>query len=96
MKYRDLREFILGLERLGELKRVAKPVSTRLEMTALSDRVLKAMNRSHTAESYLRVLERVRAARPVIMASRLRGTSTAMATCTTTKRTSSAIATKCT
>ncbi len=42
MKYRDLREFIHGLERLGELKRVAKPVSTRLEMTALSDRVLKA------------------------------------------------------
>ncbi|MBB4857457.1 tRNA-2-methylthio-N6-dimethylallyladenosine synthase [Novosphingobium chloroacetimidivorans] len=29
-----------------------------------SDRVLKAMNRSHTAESYLRILEQVRAARP--------------------------------
>ncbi len=42
MKYRDLREFLHGLERLGELKRVAKPVSARLEMTALSDRVLKA------------------------------------------------------
>ncbi|KPL68103.1 (dimethylallyl)adenosine tRNA methylthiotransferase [Erythrobacter sp. SG61-1L] len=34
-----------------------------------SDRVLKAMNRSHTAESYLRVLERVRAARPDIALS---------------------------
>jgi 4-hydroxy-3-polyprenylbenzoate decarboxylase len=42
MKYRDLREFMQGLERLGELKRVAKPVSARLEMTALSDRVLRA------------------------------------------------------
>ncbi len=42
MKYRDLREFLHGLERLGELKRVAEPVSTRLEITALSDRVLKA------------------------------------------------------
>jgi 4-hydroxy-3-polyprenylbenzoate decarboxylase len=42
MKYRDLREFMSGLERLGELKRVAEPVSTRLEMTALSDRVLRA------------------------------------------------------
>ena len=42
MKYRDLREFIDGLERLGELERVAKPVSARLEMTALSDRVLRA------------------------------------------------------
>ncbi len=29
-----------------------------------SDRVLKAMNRSHTAESYLRLLEQFRAARP--------------------------------
>jgi tRNA-2-methylthio-N6-dimethylallyladenosine synthase len=29
-----------------------------------NDRVLKAMNRSHTAESYLRLLERFRAARP--------------------------------
>src|SRR6185295_15955291 len=42
MKYRDLREFLAGLERVGELKRVAKPVSARLEMTALSDRVLRA------------------------------------------------------
>jgi len=42
MKYRDLRDFIDGLERLGELKRVAEPVSARLEMTALSDRVLRA------------------------------------------------------
>jgi 4-hydroxy-3-polyprenylbenzoate decarboxylase len=42
MKYRDLREFMAGLERAGELKRVANPVSARLEMTALSDRVLRA------------------------------------------------------
>jgi len=42
MKYRDLRDFIAGLERLGELKRVAKPVSARLEMTAISDSVLRA------------------------------------------------------
>ncbi len=34
-----------------------------------NDRVLKAMNRSHTAESYLRVLEKVRAARPDIALS---------------------------
>jgi len=34
-----------------------------------SDRVLKAMNRSHTAESYLAVLERVRAALPDIALS---------------------------
>ncbi|MBC7955068.1 MAG: UbiD family decarboxylase, partial [Cytophagales bacterium] len=42
MKYRDLRDFMAGLERLGELQRVAEPVSARLEMTALSDRVLRA------------------------------------------------------
>src|SRR5690606_35895453 len=29
-----------------------------------SDRVLKAMNRKHTAEGYLRLIERIRAARP--------------------------------
>ncbi len=35
-----------------------------LPVQAGSDRVLKAMNRSHTVESYLRLLERFRAARP--------------------------------
>ena len=34
-----------------------------------SDRVLKAMNRSHTSESYLRILDRVRGARPDIAIS---------------------------
>ena len=41
MSYRDLRDFIAELERSGELLRVAQPVSARLEMTALSDRVLR-------------------------------------------------------
>lgn len=41
MKYRDLRDFVSSLERLGELKRVAAPVSVRLEMTALCDAVLR-------------------------------------------------------
>src|SRR6056297_2863482 len=34
-----------------------------------SDRILKRMNRSHTAESYLRLIERIRAARPDILIS---------------------------
>jgi tRNA-2-methylthio-N6-dimethylallyladenosine synthase len=34
-----------------------------------SDKILKAMNRAHTAESYLRVIEKVRAARPDIAIS---------------------------
>src|SRR5690349_18225651 len=42
MKYRDLRDFVRQLEAVGELKRVAEPVSPRLEMTALADRVLRA------------------------------------------------------
>ena len=42
MKYRDLRGFLDGLEPLGELRRVAEPVSPILEMTALADRVLRA------------------------------------------------------
>lgn len=34
-----------------------------------SDRILKRMNRSHTAESYLRVIDKIRAARPDIVLS---------------------------
>ncbi|MER1967737.1 UbiD family decarboxylase [Castellaniella sp. GW247-6E4] len=42
MKYRDLRDFIALLERHGQLKRITHPVSTRLEITEISDRVLRA------------------------------------------------------
>jgi 4-hydroxy-3-polyprenylbenzoate decarboxylase len=42
LKYRDLRDFIAQLERAGELKRLKHPVSTNLEMTEISDRVLRA------------------------------------------------------
>jgi 4-hydroxy-3-polyprenylbenzoate decarboxylase len=42
MKYRDLRDFLHGLEGMGELRRISQPVSPRLEVTALSDRVLRA------------------------------------------------------
>ena len=41
MAYRDLRDFIAQLEAMGELRRVTAPVSPRLEMTALCERVLK-------------------------------------------------------
>jgi tRNA-2-methylthio-N6-dimethylallyladenosine synthase len=34
-----------------------------------SDRILKAMNRKHTAEQYVRLIERIRAARPDILLS---------------------------
>lgn len=34
-----------------------------------SDKILKRMNRNHTAESYLRLIERIRAARPDILMS---------------------------
>ena len=36
VKYRDLRDFLAQLERMGDLKRIAAPVSTRLEMTEIS------------------------------------------------------------
>lgn len=42
MNYRDLRDFILQLEQDGELKRIAEPVSSHLEITEISDRVLQA------------------------------------------------------
>jgi tRNA-2-methylthio-N6-dimethylallyladenosine synthase len=40
-----------------------------LPVQAGSDKVLKAMNRAHTAESYLRLIETIRAARPDIAIS---------------------------
>jgi 4-hydroxy-3-polyprenylbenzoate decarboxylase len=42
MKYKDLRDFIAQLEKLGELKRITAPVSPYLEMTEICDRVLRA------------------------------------------------------
>ena len=42
MKYRDLRDFVAQLEARGELKRIATPVDTHLEMTEIADRVLRA------------------------------------------------------
>lgn len=42
MAYRDLRDFMGQLEARGELRRIRVPVDPRLEMTALSDRVLRA------------------------------------------------------
>ena len=42
MKYRDLRDFMAGLEKTGELIAVQDPVSVKLEMTAMSDRILRS------------------------------------------------------
>ena len=42
MKYRDLRDFVASLEARRELLRIQEPVSTHLEMTALSDRALRS------------------------------------------------------
>lgn len=41
MKYKDLRDFIKQLEKQGELKRIQVEVDPYLEMTEISDRVLK-------------------------------------------------------
>ena len=41
MIFRDLREFLSFLEQKGELKRVSAEVSPHLEMTEISDRVLR-------------------------------------------------------
>ncbi|MCX4187458.1 4-hydroxy-3-polyprenylbenzoate decarboxylase [Methylophaga sp. OBS4] len=42
MKYTDLRDFIDGLEKQGELKRITTEVDPALEMTEIADRVLRA------------------------------------------------------
>ncbi|MCL6270859.1 4-hydroxy-3-polyprenylbenzoate decarboxylase [Sansalvadorimonas sp. 2012CJ34-2] len=41
MKYRDLRDFIDQLEKLGELKRIKQEVDPNLEITEISDRTLR-------------------------------------------------------
>lgn len=41
MHYKDLRDFITQLEERGDLVRVRKPVSPKLEMTEIGDRVLR-------------------------------------------------------
>jgi 4-hydroxy-3-polyprenylbenzoate decarboxylase len=42
MKYRDLRDFMGQLERLGQLRKLHEPVSPRLELTAIGDKLLRA------------------------------------------------------
>jgi len=42
MKYTDLRDFITGLEKQGELKRITTEIDPHLEMTEICDRVLRA------------------------------------------------------
>ncbi len=42
MKYKDLRDFIGQLEGLGELRKLAEPVSAKLELTAIGDKLLRA------------------------------------------------------
>ena len=51
MKYHDLRDFIVQLEKLGELKRISTPVSPHLEMTEICDRVLRAQGPALLFES---------------------------------------------
>ncbi len=53
MKYSDLREFLYHLETIGELKRIAHPISPYLEMTEISDRVLKQQGPALLFESPL-------------------------------------------
>ncbi|NRA85062.1 MAG: UbiD family decarboxylase, partial [Gammaproteobacteria bacterium] len=42
MKYKDLRDFIDQLEKLGQLKRITQEIDPHLEMTEISDRTLRA------------------------------------------------------
>ena len=43
--YNDLREWIRALDKAGELKRITEPVSPKLEITEITDRVSKAGSR---------------------------------------------------
>src|SRR4051812_41502961 len=45
--YQDLREFIAYLDRRGQLRRVRAPVSSDLEITAITDRVSKSRDANY-------------------------------------------------
>jgi tRNA-2-methylthio-N6-dimethylallyladenosine synthase len=62
---RDMDEALIAAH--GELEALMPYL--HLPVQAGSDRVLKAMNRGHTAEHYLQLVERIRAARPDIALS---------------------------
>jgi len=62
---RDMGEDLI--EAHGELPELMPYL--HLPVQAGSDKILKAMNRDHTAESYVRLIERIRAARPDIAMS---------------------------
>jgi tRNA-2-methylthio-N6-dimethylallyladenosine synthase len=62
---RDMDETLIGAH--GEVEALMPYL--HLPVQAGSDRVLKAMNRGHTAADYLRIVERLRAARPDIALS---------------------------
>src|SRR5881397_2304386 len=42
MAYQSFAEFVAALDRAGELKRIAVPVATELEITELADREMKS------------------------------------------------------
>ena len=42
MRFKDLREFVALLENRGELKRITAPVSPHLEITEITDRMVKS------------------------------------------------------
>jgi len=62
---RDMGETLIAAH--GELEALMPYL--HLPVQSGSDRILKAMNRGHTAEHYLRLVERIRAARPDIALS---------------------------
>jgi len=49
LAYADLREFITALEKCGQLRRISQPVSCELEITEITDRVVKAGGQSNVA-----------------------------------------------
>jgi tRNA-2-methylthio-N6-dimethylallyladenosine synthase len=62
---RDMDEALIAAH--GELPELMPYL--HLPVQSGSDRILKAMNRAHTAESYIRLIEKIRAARPDIALS---------------------------
>ena len=52
MKYADLREFLAQLEARGELKRIAVPISPRLEITESGNGISTTASRGGTSGAF--------------------------------------------
>ncbi len=55
MAFKDLRDFVAFLEEKGDLRRIGAPVDPELEMTEITDRVIKSGGPALLFENVIRL-----------------------------------------